>query len=69
MVLSLIEYCDIVYAGTSCTNLQDIDKLFYQGLRICVNSHNKIPLDTLCIDCKIALLEKRRLAHFIDLYA
>ena len=28
MILSVIEYCDIIYAGTSQGNLSDIDKLF-----------------------------------------
>ena len=35
MVLSVIEYCDIIYGGTSQGNLSTIDKLFYRGLRIC----------------------------------
>ena len=41
MVLSLIENCDIVYSGTTQTNLNDIDKLFYRGLRICMYTNNK----------------------------
>ena len=36
MVLSVIEYGDIIYSGTSECNLNKIDKLFYRGLRICM---------------------------------
>ena len=45
MVLSVIEYGDIIYAGTSVGNLDKLDRLFYRGLRICLgkgrrqNSH------------------------------
>ena len=38
MVLSVIEYGDIIYAGTSSGNLDRIDKLFYRGLRICLGN-------------------------------
>ena len=37
-----MEYCDIIYEGTSAKNLDKIDKLFKQGLRICVR--NRIPI-------------------------
>ena len=65
MILSLIEYCDIVYAGTSITNLNNIDKLFYRGLRICMYSNNHLSHEILCKECKIAPLVKRRLAHLL----
>ena len=39
IILSLIEYCDIIYAGTSHRNLSDIDTLFFGGLTICINDH------------------------------
>ena len=58
MVLSLIEYCDIVYSGTSITNLNDIDKLFYRDLRICMYTNNKVSREMLCRECKIAPLDK-----------
>ena len=32
----------IIYAGTSQRNIDKITKLFYQGLRICDNSHLKV---------------------------
>ena len=63
MVLSLIEYCDIVYSGTTQRNLNYIDKLFYRGLRICLHTNNYISRGDLCKDCKIAPLDKRRMAH------
>ena len=65
MVLSLMEYCDILYAGTTQKNLCDIDKLFYRGLRICMYTNNYTSRDTLCRECKIAPLDKRRLAHLL----
>ena len=37
MVLSVIEYCDIIYAGTTQANITKIDNLFYRGLQICIN--------------------------------
>ena len=40
MILSVIEYCDIIYAGTSQGNLTKIDHLFYRVLRLC-NSNNE----------------------------
>ena len=63
MVLSLIEYCDIIYAGTTQSNLSDIDKLFYRGLRICVYTNNRTSRNILCRECRIAPLDERRLAH------
>ena len=66
MILSLIEYCDIIYAGTSITNLNNIDKLFYRGLRICMYSNNYISREILCRDCKTAPLVNRRLAHLLQ---
>ena len=65
MVLSLIEYCDILYTGTNQKNLGDIDKMFYRGLKICTYSNNFISRETLCKDCKIAPLDKRRNAHLL----
>ena len=36
MILSLIEYGDVIYSGTSQENIKKIDRLFYTGLRIYV---------------------------------
>ena len=65
MVLSVIEYCDIVYAGTTQTNLSSIDKLFYRGLRICLYSNNTLTRKALCRDCTVAPLDKRRNTHLL----
>ena len=65
MVLSLIEYGDIIYNGTMQNNLNDIDKLFYRGLRICVNANNYVSKQELCAMCKISTLEKRHDCHLM----
>ena len=65
MVLSLIEYGDIIYNGTSESNLKDIEKLFYRGLRICVNANNYMSKPDLCASCKISTLDKRQLCHLL----
>ena len=65
MILSLIEYCDIIYAGTSHGNLSNLDKLFYCGLRICVNDRVHLNRHELTVNCKVAPLKDRRLSHFI----
>ena len=65
MILSLIEYGDIIYNGTPHSNLNDIKKLFYRGLQICVNADNHIPKPDLCTLCKISTLEKRHNCHLL----
>ena len=60
MVLSILEYGNIIYSGTSMNNLDKLDKLFYRGLRICVSSNNNRNKNQLCHDCKISPLENRR---------
>ena len=57
MVLSVIEYGDIIYTGTSSGNLDRIDRRFYRGLRICMG--NDI-MFSLCSECNISNLSKRR---------
>ena len=65
MILPILEYCDIIYEGTSASNLSKIDKLFKQGLKICLR--NKIPAvkDDLEIqkNCQICNLKIRRQIH------
>ena len=46
MVLSIIEYCVIIYNGTSATNLFDVEKLFFRGLR---DPRMRVPMAFLCI--------------------
>ena len=65
MILSLIEYGDIIYAGTSQNNITTITNLFYRGLRICDSSNTKITRDQLCHDCHIAPLDVRRDIHLL----
>ena len=60
MILSLIEYVDIIYAGTNQLNLDKIVNLFYRGLRTCVNSNYKLSKEALCENCHIAPLDIRR---------
>ena len=65
MILSVIEYGDIIYNGTSQTKLNDIEKLFYRGLRTCMNANNYIPKPNLCTTCKISTLDKRQSCHLL----
>ena len=65
MVLSVIEYGDIIYAGTSVGNLDKLDRLFYGGLRICLGNENIFTKEELCNECKISILSKRRDLHLL----
>ena len=56
MVLSIMEYGDIIYK---------IEKLFYRGLRICDASEVKIVEEQLCENCDIVPLENRRYLHLL----
>ena len=60
MVLSILEYGNIIYSGTSMNNLDKLDKQFYRGLRICDSSNNNRNKNQLCHDCRISPLENRR---------
>ena len=65
MVLSVIEYSDIIYTGKSMGNLDKIDKLFYRGLRICMGNDIKYNKEELCSECTISNLAKRRDLHIL----
>ena len=65
MVLSIMEYGDIIYTGTSKSNLDKLDKLFYRGLRICDALNTTVSKDHLCVDCNIVPLEQRREVHVL----
>ena len=65
MVLSVIEYGDIVYTGTSNGNLDKIDRLFYRGLRICLGNDAVFTREELCTECNICTLKKRRDLHLL----
>ena len=60
MVLSILEYGNIIYSGTTQTSLDTLDRLFYRGLRICDASNNNVNKIQLCHECKITPLDKRR---------
>ena len=63
MILSLIEYGDIIYEGTSARNLDNISKLFYKGLRICCMAPGQMSKLELCYECAISPLNIRRDVH------
>ena len=65
MILSLIEYGDIVYEGTSAKNLDNISRLFYRGLRICCMNQGKLSKYDLCVQCTISPLDVRRDVHLL----
>ena len=62
LITAVMEYGDIIFAGTSAKNLSNIDKLFFRGLSICMG-YNDIGLlsrELLCRGCNIAQLAERR---------
>ena len=70
MILPVIEYCDIIYEGTSMTNLAKIDRLYRQGLKICVR--NRLPrvkkfneLQSICQLCTLPIRRKVHLRNFM----
>ena len=65
MILTIIEYGDIIYNGTSEANRNVIEKLFYRGLRLSINANNHISKLDLCTSCKISTLDKRQLCHLL----
>ena len=65
MVLSVIEYGDVIYAGSTTGNLGKIDKLFYRGLRICMGNDIIYTKEDLCSECNINTLSKRRDLHLL----
>ena len=65
MVLSIIEYCDVVYAGTSQVNLSKIDNLFYRGLRICTNANVSISRKVLCNNHAVAPMEETLICYYL----
>ena len=65
MILSLFEYGDIIFSGTTVTNVNKIDNLFYRGLRICLNFNFTLSKEELCDECHIAPLSDRRDLHLL----
>ena len=64
-ILSLIEYGNTIYAGTSNKNLDKLDKLFYRGLRICDGTNIAVSRLQLRTDCHIDKLSVRRDRHLL----
>ena len=65
MILVLIEYGSIIYAGTTNKNLDKLDKLFYRGLRICDGTHAMVSREKLRNDCRVDTLSHRRNIHLL----
>ena len=65
MILPIMEYGDIIYAGTSILNLQKIDRLFYRGLRICTKYNHTVSKEQLCDDGNLDSLNVRRKKHML----
>ena len=65
MVLSVNEYGDIIYSGTSSGNLDKVDRLFFRGLRICMGNDIVYTKDELCLECRVSTLSKRRDLHLL----
>ena len=63
MVLSVVEYCDIIYTGTTQANIMKIYNLFYRGLRICMNCNITTSRKLLCNECMVAPLCNQRDTH------
>ena len=60
MIGPIVDYGDIIYAGTSQQNLDKIQKLQNRGLRICVNENHHIPVILLHQRCTVSNLLIRR---------
>ena len=63
MILSLNDYGDIVYNGISQLNLDNVEKLFYRDLHICVITNNYMSKEDLRYACNIASLKSRHDCH------
>ena len=65
MILSLLEYDDVIFAGTSVRNFSSIDLLFFRGLRICLNFNFTLSKEYVCNECHISTLSARRNLHLL----
>ena len=65
MILSILKYGDIIFTGTSLQNLNKIDRLFYRGLRICLNFNFTMSKDDVCDECHISTLKARSSLHLL----
>ena len=60
MIAPIMDYGDIVYAGTNVENLDKLQRLQNRGLRICINESHYIPTILLHQRCEIPNLKTRR---------
>ena len=65
LILPIIEDCDIIYEGTSAKNLNKIDRLSKQVLKICIRNRNPKITDNLELQkiCKLCNQKIRRQVH------
>ena len=63
MIVSLLQYSDIIYEGTTAKNLEDINRLYYRGLRICCQGDENLTKAVLCNECHISAHEVHLLTY------
>ena len=61
MVAPLIDYGDIIYAGSTTKNLDKLQSLQNRGLRLCINENQYFSTDQLHSRCNISKLTDRRI--------
>ena len=52
-------------SGTSSGNLDNIERFFFRGLRICMGNDIVYTKDELCLECRVSTLSKRRDLHLL----
>ena len=57
IILSLFEYGSIIYRGTSVGNLLKLNRLYFRGLRICLNANNREHKNLILQNCQISSLD------------
>ena len=63
VILPYLDYGDIFYMSANAEHLEDMRKLQYRALRICLNANIKTPRVELLSRSKLPLLTYRRTAH------
>ena len=53
MIAPILDYGDIIYAGSNCDNLEKLQRLQNRGLRICTNQTHYVPVIILHQRCSI----------------
>ena len=65
MIVTVLEYGDILYEGTTARNLENINRLFYRGLSICCQGDEDLSKAVLFNECHISPPEIRRKVHLL----